>query len=146
MAAKIREKSRGHPRRTGAPGIGREELSMARFGWFKKKTAPAAREAAREDAPGEAPGAGGRPGIAPMDKAARVETLTPREKELCLLLVEGYTLRESAQQLNVQYSTANTHANGVYRKLGVSTRSELIINYHYLAGTGFDANAGARGE
>jgi DNA-binding CsgD family transcriptional regulator len=67
--------------------------------------------------------------ITKNDKKKRVDLLTPRERELYLLLLEGLTLKESAERLSVKYSTANTHMTGVYRKLGVSSRAELLINY-----------------
>ncbi len=67
------------------------------------------------------------------DKQERVATLTPREHDLYLLL-EGFTLKESAEHLGVKYSTANTHMTGVYRKLGVKSRAELIINYRDISG------------
>ncbi|MEA4920344.1 MAG: LuxR C-terminal-related transcriptional regulator [Clostridiaceae bacterium] len=59
----------------------------------------------------------------------RLALLTPRERELFLLLLEGYTLKESAKQLTIKYSTANTHMTGIYKKLIVSSRAELIIRY-----------------
>lgn len=55
--------------------------------------------------------------------------LTPRERDLFLLLLEGYTLKESAKRLDVKYSTANTHMTGIYKKLDVNSRAELIIRY-----------------
>lgn len=39
----------------------------------------------------------------------RLALLTPRERDLFLLLLEGYTLKESAAHLSIKYSTANTH-------------------------------------
>lgn len=66
------------------------------------------------------------------DKKKRVSILTPREYELYLLLIEGFTLKESAEKLSIKYSTANTHMTGVYKKLGVNSRAELIINYRYI--------------
>ncbi len=65
-------------------------------------------------------------------KQSKVANLTPREHDLFLLLLEGYTLKESAQQLSIKYSTANTHMTGIYKKLGVNTRAELIINYRMM--------------
>jgi DNA-binding CsgD family transcriptional regulator len=59
----------------------------------------------------------------------RIGLLTPREYELFLLLIEGFTLKESAKQLSIKYSTANTHMTNIYKKLNVNSRSELIINY-----------------
>lgn len=63
------------------------------------------------------------------DKRNRVGQLTAREYDLFLLLLEGFTLKECAKRLMIKYSTANTHMTGVYKKLGVKTRAELIINY-----------------
>lgn len=63
------------------------------------------------------------------DRQMRISRLTPREHDLYLLLLEGFTLKESAKQLLIKYSTANTHMTGIYRKLGVNSRAELIINY-----------------
>jgi DNA-binding CsgD family transcriptional regulator len=60
----------------------------------------------------------------------RIMSLTPREHDLFLLLLEGFTLKESAKQLSVKYSTANTHMTSIYKKLNVNSRAELIINYH----------------
>lgn len=62
-------------------------------------------------------------------KQKRVALLTPREHDLYLLLLEGYTLKECSKRLSVKYSTANTHMTGIYRKLGVNSRAELIIDY-----------------
>ena len=67
---------------------------------------------------------------AAMDECRRrIETLTPRERETFELLVEGYTLRYCAEQLGVKYPTVNTYSTAIYRKLGVSRRTELIIRY-----------------
>ncbi len=56
--------------------------------------------------------------------------LTPRELDVFRLLLKGYTLQETANQLSVKYSTANTHMTAIYKKLGVNSRAELIIRYH----------------
>lgn len=63
------------------------------------------------------------------EKQKKVTLLTPREHELYLLILEGFTLKESAKGLSIKYSTANTHMTAIYKKLGVNTRAELIINY-----------------
>lgn len=72
------------------------------------------------------------------ERYGRLEKLSPRERELCLLLVEGYTLKESAARLQIKYSTANTHVNGIYKKLGVNSRADLIINYRALSNASFN--------
>lgn len=70
--------------------------------------------------------------IVQSGKQSKVAKLTPREHDLFLLLLEGFTLKESARQLSIKYSTANTHMTGIYKKLGVNTRAELIINYRLI--------------
>ncbi|NLH00921.1 MAG: response regulator transcription factor [Clostridiales bacterium] len=70
------------------------------------------------------------PTLSANEPSERIALLTPREHELFLLLLEGYTLKESAKQLSIKYSTANTHMTGIYKKLNVSSRAELIIKYH----------------
>lgn len=72
--------------------------------------------------------------VTQSDKQVQVSQLTPREHDLYLLLLEGFTLKESAKQLSIKYSTANTHMTSIYRKLGVKSRAELIINYRDVNG------------
>ncbi|NLO10038.1 MAG: helix-turn-helix transcriptional regulator [Clostridiales bacterium] len=63
------------------------------------------------------------------EKQNLVSMLTPREADLFNLLLEGYTLKESAKELSIKYSTANTHMTAIYKKLKVNSRAELIIKY-----------------
>lgn len=67
--------------------------------------------------------------ISSEEKSRLAEGLTPRERDTYLLLLEGYTLKETAKQLSIGYSTANTYQTSVYKKLHVNSRAELIINY-----------------
>lgn len=115
---------------------------MTLFRRFKELIAYRKRQAAERElvAPcgaaedNEPPSFGGRSGIAGTEKLKRVKRLTPREHELYLLLLEGFTLKESAKQLLIKYSTANTHMTGIYKKLGIKSRAELIINYRDING------------
>jgi len=66
------------------------------------------------------------------EKTQLVERLTPREKETFFILLGGYSLKETAEQLNVSYSTANTYQTAIYKKLNVNSRAELIINFRDL--------------
>lgn len=59
----------------------------------------------------------------------KLSTLTAREYEAFLLLLEGYTLKFCAEKMGVKYSTANTYQNSIYKKLGVKKRARLIIEY-----------------
>jgi len=67
--------------------------------------------------------------LARLNKSELVMSLTPRESDTFRLLLEGYTIMETAKQLGIKYSTANTYMTGIYKKLGVKSRAELIINY-----------------
>lgn len=52
--------------------------------------------------------------------------LTPREIEIFKAIVEGYTYKEMADQLNIASSTAKKHILHIYRKLNVSSKVEFI--------------------
>lgn len=63
------------------------------------------------------------------EKKKRLSRLTPREHDVLLLILDGYTLRETAGKLGIAYSTANTHQMAIYKKLEVNSKAELIINF-----------------
>ena len=52
--------------------------------------------------------------------------LTPREQEVLELWARGSQLDYVAEQLGVSKNTAKTHVAHIYRKVGVSTREELL--------------------
>ena len=58
--------------------------------------------------------------------------LTPKERAVLDLLLEGCTMKQAAQRLGVAYSTVNTHTNAIYRKLQVNSRAQLILAYHRI--------------
>lgn len=79
-------------------------------------------EAAKAEAAGAAAGA------LPLPR------LTPREREVFELLIQGKKLKEIAGELGIKYSTVNTHQKNVYKKLGVNTRAECILRYGLAQG------------
>ena len=53
--------------------------------------------------------------------------LTPREGEVLGLLTGGNTNREIAKKLHVTEGTVKAHLSSLYRKLGVSNRTEAAL-------------------
>lgn len=54
------------------------------------------------------------------------ETLTTREREILHLAAEGYSYKEIGARLSISPRTAETHRANLMRKLGLSTRTDLI--------------------
>ena len=52
--------------------------------------------------------------------------LTPREKEILQLLVQGRSTKEAAAHLQISYHTADGYIRYIYEKLQVSTRSGVV--------------------
>jgi len=53
--------------------------------------------------------------------------LSPKEIEVCQLLLQGYTMRQVSAIMSIAYSTVNTYCTSIYRKLSINSRTELII-------------------
>jgi two-component system response regulator NreC len=53
-------------------------------------------------------------------------SLSPREKEILVLMCEGYSTNEIAANLVVSPSTIHSHRSNLMAKLGLSSRRELI--------------------
>lgn len=55
--------------------------------------------------------------------------LSKREAEVCDLLLQGYTLRQISAILPIAYATVNTYCTSAYRKLGINSRTELLLKF-----------------
>lgn len=60
----------------------------------------------------------------PAEKFA--EQLTPQEVRLLKLLVEGYSYRGAADQLNISVNTVRDYIRSIYEKLHVHSKSEAV--------------------
>ena len=56
-----------------------------------------------------------------------LDPMTPREMEVLALLTAGKTNREIATELHMGLSTVKSHLTAMYRKLGVSNRTEAAL-------------------
>jgi len=59
--------------------------------------------------------------------AARLAALTPREREVMMLIGQGLSNDEIAERLFVTPVTAKTHANRAMAKLGARDRAQLVV-------------------
>jgi DNA-binding CsgD family transcriptional regulator len=56
---------------------------------------------------------------------SRLSTLSPREREVVAHVVAGLRNRDTARRLGISENTVKFHLAGIFRKLGVVSRSEL---------------------
>ena len=56
--------------------------------------------------------------------------LTPRERDITLHLARGHSYAYIAGALSVSENTVRTHVRNMYRKVGVSSREELLARIH----------------
>ncbi len=52
--------------------------------------------------------------------------LTPREEEVLVYLVEGYSRPYIEKALYISKSTAKSHTYHIYQKLGINSQDELL--------------------
>ncbi len=61
-----------------------------------------------------------------MSKKQKVSGITRREKEIIACVCEGLSNKEIAQRLGLSEYTVKTHLNNIFRKLNVTSRSQLM--------------------
>jgi DNA-binding NarL/FixJ family response regulator len=67
-------------------------------------------------------GAGARPGIREQSAA-----LSQREREIVILVAQGFKNKEMAERMFISEQTVKNHLHNVFDKLGVSDRLELAL-------------------
>jgi len=55
--------------------------------------------------------------------------LTPREKEVCALLLKSLSVKMIAVELGLAFSTVNGYYRSLYRKLNISSKGELFMRF-----------------
>ena len=53
--------------------------------------------------------------------------LTPRERKIFNLLIQNYSTKEIAKELNISEKTVRNHISNVIQKLGVDSRIQAIF-------------------
>ena len=53
--------------------------------------------------------------------------LTPREKEIFQLLIDNYSTKDIAKELNISEKTVRNHISNVMQKLGVNGRASAVV-------------------
>ena len=54
-----------------------------------------------------------------------IDRLTPREREVMVLIARGYAYKETASDLGISVKTLENHMHNIFGKLGVASRNEL---------------------
>lgn len=62
-----------------------------------------------------------------------IERLTPREREVTTLIARGFTYKETAAELQISVKTLENYVASIFRKVHVTSRSELT-RYVYETG------------
>ncbi|QOR37112.1 LuxR family transcriptional regulator [Billgrantia diversa] len=60
------------------------------------------------------------------EEVAILAPLSERERQLCLYLLRGHTLKTAAAELDIALSTAETYRKRAYAKLGVPSKARLV--------------------
>jgi DNA-binding NarL/FixJ family response regulator len=64
----------------------------------------------------------------PLVKDAKVLlTITPREREVLVLVARGHSNLEVADELHMSAATAKTHVSRLLSKLGARDRAQLVV-------------------
>ena len=61
------------------------------------------------------------------DFSSRVQTLTPMERTVLQYYIEGHDTVETANLAFISINTVKKHNTNIYRKLGITTREELML-------------------
>ena len=66
-------------------------------------------------------------GLKPVEPADLFPELTDREREILMLIAQGYTNAEMAQRLTLSGKTVRNHITNIFSKLQVADRAQAIV-------------------
>lgn len=69
---------------------------------------------------------GGQPSGTAFDELCASAGLTPREHEIATLITQGNSQKRIAELLGLSYSTVQSYTKGIYPKMGVHSKQELV--------------------
>jgi DNA-binding NarL/FixJ family response regulator len=53
--------------------------------------------------------------------------LTPREQDVLALIVRGFSTKQIADTLGIQFTTVKMHLHNIHSKAGTTTRMRLVV-------------------
>jgi DNA-binding NarL/FixJ family response regulator len=62
--------------------------------------------------------------------ARGVARLTPRQREILVLLAKGFYYKEIGAALGISHCTVRAHLHAVYQKLEVRSRARAVVKFH----------------
>ena len=62
-----------------------------------------------------------------QNQQQHVNSLTIRERQIVLIVAEGFSNKEVGRQLNLSEGTVKVHLHNIYNKLGVKNRTALVV-------------------
>jgi DNA-binding NarL/FixJ family response regulator len=61
------------------------------------------------------------------ERTRRLDSLTPRERQILTLMAEGLDNRDIARRLGVSYATVRSHVRHLLSKLGARSKLEAVV-------------------
>jgi DNA-binding NarL/FixJ family response regulator len=79
--------------------------------------------------------------VANQQNRAALGALTPRELEVLEMIAGGLTNAEAARRLELSVHAIKFHLAAIYRRLGVTNRTEAAVTYFRSMNAGLDSTA-----
>ncbi|WP_296696547.1 response regulator [Thiocapsa sp. UBA6158] len=79
----------------------------------------------------------------PSDLRLRFDLLTPRQREVCVLMAAGLMNKEIAERLGASINTIKSHRTEIFRKLGASSLVDLVRMVDRISAGGTETGVGS---